>query len=67
MEIFYFLIISNESYYMLQIGYNFTLKIYLYLKNNISTLENIYLSTILCKGFLLQSPKGLVEKSLLHS
>ena len=61
MEIFYFLIISNESYYMLQIGYNFTLKIYLYLKNNISTLENIYLSTILCKGFLLQSPKGLVE------
>ena len=67
MEIFYFLIISNESYYMLQIGYNFTLKIYLYLKNNISTLENIYLSTILCKGFLLQSPKGFVEKSLLHS
>ena len=40
---------------------------YLYLKNNISTLENIYLSIIVCKEILLQSPKGFVEKSLLHS
>lgn len=59
-----FFIISSESYCTLEMGYSSTLKIYLYLKNNILALQIINLSTIFWKWFLLQNPMGFEREKI---